>query len=341
MQRWIGWALLGLAFVGFYLFLRPQEAPVAKRGFALPVGCSLGKTCWVARYSDREPGKGKADYRCGRRAQHGHKGTDFAIADFGTMWRGVPVYAVAEGTVLRTRDSMQDISVQQIGRKAVRGKECGNAVVIDHSGGLTTQYCHMKLGSIAAAPGDKVERGQQIGQLGLSGDTEYPHMHLNVRQDGKRIDPFDGQRLDVACRAEDTAATANASMWEEMPAYQELDLLPLVFSDEPLTRESRWEAPQGAIVRDAPALILTGIAWNVLEGDEWEFTITRPDGKRATNRKITAEHNRQSQWYGNRLFRPDGGFMKGTWTGKLVVTRRKKDGEILRLEKETEVLVTE
>ena len=372
MQRWIGWAVLALALYAFYLFVRPAEDPplLQEKQEAVPkekaepqpvaaesseetsgvtsslklgavLDCTFGENCWIARYSDRDRSKGKADYQCGRRTQNNHKGTDFAVANLGEMKRGVAVLAAAEGTVLRTRDSMQDISVQQTGRKAVKGKECGNAVVIEHVDGLTTQYCHMKMGSVDVAPGAKVKRGQQIGQLGLSGDTEYPHMHLNVRRDGKRIDPFDGQPLDVSCSAGGSTSTDQKSMWTDSPTYQAMDLLPLVFSDKPLTRQSRWEEPQGAILKDAPALILTGIAWNVLEGDEWEFTIVRPDGSRATNQALTTKQNRQSQWYANRLFPPKNGFMKGTWTGKLVVTRARTDGAPLRFESETTVLVTE
>jgi len=130
-------------------------------------------------------------------------------------------------------------------------------------------------------------------------------------------------------------------MWEDTPAYQEMALLPLVFSGKPLTRQSRWEAPQGAILKDAPALILTGIAWNVLEGDKWEFTITRPDGSRATNQKLTAKQNRQSQWYANRLFQPKSGFMTGTWKGRVTVIRTNSDGSVQTFEREGEVLVTE
>jgi len=312
-----------------------HTAQTAKKpGFTLPLDCNFGENCWVARYSDRNPSSDKADYMCGRRTQNNHKGTDFAIANYGIMQRGISVLAVDAGKVLRTRDTMQDISVQITGRKAIKGKECGNAAFIQHANGITTQYCHMRKGSLTVKPGDKVARGQKIGLLGLSGDTEYPHLHLNVRKDKKRIDPFDGQKLSTVC-----SQSANDSLWENAPAYTQMDLLPLVFSSEPLTRRTRWQEQPVRLQTNTPALILTGIAWNVLAGDRWQFTIMRPDGTRATSQRLTAKENRQSQWYANRLFRPVDGFMPGVWKGKLTVTRQDTSGTTSRFERETEILV--
>jgi murein DD-endopeptidase MepM/ murein hydrolase activator NlpD len=85
---------------------------------------------------------------------------------------------------------VEDISVKAKGKESVQGTECGNAVVIGHEGGLETQYCHMARGSVAVRPGDTVKAGQRIGRIGLSGLTEYPHLHFTVRLNGKVVDPF-------------------------------------------------------------------------------------------------------------------------------------------------------
>ena len=364
MKHWIKLAILALALFAFYLLVRPSEdpprqqpkpidtptqsktepqttSPNPKVEAGLKLGkvldCTFGEKCWIARYSDRARGKDKADYQCGRRTQNNHKGTDFAVANFGEMKRGVAVLAAADGTVLRTRNNMQDISVLETGQQSVKNKECGNAAIIEHVSGYTTQYCHMRQGSVSVKPGDQVKAGDKIGLLGLSGDTEYPHMHLNVRKDGKRIDPFDGQRLNTSCNS----GNGSESLWKEQPPYTGMDLMPLVFSSEPLTRKTRWNIQPDSLQTDAPALIVTGIGWNIMVGDTWQFNIFRPDGSQATNRRLTAKKNRQSQWYANRLFRPEGGFMPGVWKARLVVTRQNTDGTISRYERNAEVLVTD
>jgi hypothetical protein len=72
-------------------------------------------------------------------------------------------------------------------------KECGNGAVIEHKEGLTSQYCHLKRGSLAVRPGDLIRKGDQIGSIGSSGLAEFPHVHLSVRRDGKIVEPLIGQ----------------------------------------------------------------------------------------------------------------------------------------------------
>jgi Peptidase family M23 len=301
-----------------------------------PLDCTLGETCWVARYTDRKQGKGKADYTCGRRTQHRHRGTDFVINDYGQMAKGVPVLAAMDGIVLRLRDGVKDQPVTRENAAEIKKIGCGNAVVLRHADGLQTSYCHMKQGSILVKIGDPVTAGQQVGSVGLSGFTEYPHLHFAVRKDGKRVDPFDGKLAKSAC-----GAGTMETLWADPPAYNPMDLMPLIFSTKPLTRNSRWQPQAATIHKNAKALILTGRAWNVLKGDRWLFRIIRPDGVEATKRSLTAKENRQSQWYANRLFRPKGGFAPGMWSGKLMVLRQRADGTIMRFESETNILVTD
>ncbi len=66
--------------------------------------------------------------------------------------------------------------------------DCGNMVAIDHGGGLSTIYCHMS--QIYVGVRQEVQRGQAIGAAGATGDATGPHVHFQVMQNGKPVDPM-------------------------------------------------------------------------------------------------------------------------------------------------------
>ena len=66
--------------------------------------------------------------------------------------------------------------------------DCGNMVAIDHGGGLSTIYCHMS--QIFVGVKQQVQRGQAIGAAGATGDATGPHVHFQVMQNGKPVDPM-------------------------------------------------------------------------------------------------------------------------------------------------------
>lgn len=63
----------------------------------------------------------------------------------------------------------------------------GLCLVVAHGGGTTTLFGH--LSAIAAAPGDTVAAGQLIGRVGSTGRSTGPHLHYEVRRDGRPVDP--------------------------------------------------------------------------------------------------------------------------------------------------------
>lgn len=63
----------------------------------------------------------------------------------------------------------------------------GNAVVIDHGGGMATLYAHQS--SVAVSSGQTVERGQVIGYVGCTGYCTGAHLHFEVRIGGSPVDP--------------------------------------------------------------------------------------------------------------------------------------------------------
>lgn len=81
-------------------------------------------------------------------------------------------------------------------RKNVKGVDrtnhtAGNYVKIEHEGGYITRYLHMKYGSIpdSISVGAKVTKGDVIGRMGNTGNSYGAHLHFEVWENGKKVDP--------------------------------------------------------------------------------------------------------------------------------------------------------
>ena len=97
-----------------------------------------------------------------------HTGVDFAVP------QGTNIHAADSGTVL----------------VAEWWSGYGYCVIIDHGGGVWTLYGHIREGGLLVKPGDKVDRGQTIAESGATGRVTGPHLHFEVRIDGKPVDPM-------------------------------------------------------------------------------------------------------------------------------------------------------
>ena len=85
---------------------------------------------------------------------------------------GAPIVAPAAGRVIR-------VAVE-------RGY--GNVLEIDHGHGLVTKYAHCK--RILVRPGQRVTRGQVVAAVGNSGLSTGPHLHYEIHQNGRVVDPL-------------------------------------------------------------------------------------------------------------------------------------------------------
>ena len=202
------------SFAVLALLLAPPAHADDTHWLGWPIDCSLGESCFLLNYLDADPGPGAQDFTCGPLSYDGHKGTDIALPTFAEMRAGVAVLAAAPGVVRGTRDGMPDLGLDATPPDQLAGEECGNGVVLDHGNGWETQYCHLREGSVTVTQGETVEAGQVLGLVGLSGKTQYPHVHLSVRRDGREIDPFDSDGA-RSCGSDDGPGD---DLWAAPPA---------------------------------------------------------------------------------------------------------------------------
>lgn len=266
---------------GFFLLAALPLLLAADGGLpelALPIACKLGRSCAIQHYVDVDPSPAARDHHCGARTYDKHDGTDFRIRSMVQQRAGVRVLAAADGTVLNRRDGMPDVSVRVAGKASVAGKECGNGVVIRHGGGVQTQYCHLARGSLLVKPGQVVKAGAPLGNVGMSGDAEFPHLHFIIRQRGQAVDPF-------AVGAKPGQCDGGRNIWARSAglarAYQAGEVLVAGFATGPMTMmaaQDRGEDQRPRPSREAPALVAFVQSIGLEGGDVQQLTVTAPDG---------------------------------------------------------------
>ncbi len=96
-----------------------------------------------------------------------HKGIDF------TAPRGTPIQASGDGKVIKVKNLRRGY---------------GKHVIIDHGYGYESLYAHMS--KIFVKVGDRVKRGQKIGEVGSSGTSTAPHLHYEIHLNGRALNPI-------------------------------------------------------------------------------------------------------------------------------------------------------
>jgi murein DD-endopeptidase MepM/ murein hydrolase activator NlpD len=123
-----------------------------------PDATGIGRMRW--------PVRGRVISAYGNGGGKTNDGIDIAVPE------GTPVKAAENGVVIYAGDGL---------------KEFGNTVLVRHENGLVTVYGHAS--SLEVSRGDKVKRGQEIARSGMSGTTDAPKLHFEVRKNSAPVDP--------------------------------------------------------------------------------------------------------------------------------------------------------
>lgn len=246
----------------------------------LPIQCELEKDCYIQSLPDLLETGDTADSFCQGATYDGHKGVDIRLLSLEDIKRNVPVIAPASGTIKAVRDGVKDILMTTPQDRArVKGKECGNGVVITHRNGYETQLCHLKQASISVQKGDRVEKGDILGFVGASGASEFPHVHLEVRKEGQWLDPVSGKKPGSTCDVKSTAETLFDAQTITYFSQNTSRLMASGISGNVIEHRQlvRKGAPKQASKGDEA---IVGWAWfiNLRKGDRIRFLLEGPNG---------------------------------------------------------------
>jgi murein DD-endopeptidase MepM/ murein hydrolase activator NlpD len=294
-----------------------QDAPALEN----PVACPPGLGCMVRSFVDLDPGPEARDHRCGPLTYDTHRGVDIRVPDSTRLMQGVEVRTAAAGEVVGVRDEMPDISKNEIDPKLIESRAGGNAVVIDHGGGWVGNYWHLRRGSVRVKKGDRVAAGQPLGLIGLSGDTEFLHLHFELRHNGDVVDPFTGRPASAGCGIEGRPLWTAAAL-AELP-YRTEAAFDAGFATGPVdfgaARAGAYAAE--SLKTDAPALVFWVEALGPQAGDAETIRLIGPDGAPVVDSTETIAETfiQRSRFAGAR--RPPAGWPPGTYRGEYVVRR--------------------
>lgn len=211
-------------------------ASAEEPGFSWPISCVPGVDCAGTHFRIGYPDVSSTglSFACSKPGYLGHQGTDIVVS---SVEQGVHALAAADGVVRWTADGRfdrcpsdtehdcdeQEKSELSSGssKGATLGFNAGNFVMVEHTLAdmrYLTLYAHLRKGSLTVAPGQKIARGQHLGDVASSGNSQIPHLHFGVyKAEGgmyRPVDPWKG-----ACNA------TSEGLWVSSIPYRTNDLL--------------------------------------------------------------------------------------------------------------------
>ncbi len=309
-----------LAVLPFCILFLGNMSYAAPFKLEFPVGCIHGQTCWILNYMDADVEQGAAaDFTCGPRTEDGAEGIDIAVRDLATAGNGVAVLAAADGTVRDITDGITDLMPSSDNLPQMLDTPCGNMVVIDHGKGWETRYCHLRENSLQVAPGQRVQAGQILGAVGLSGLTTWPKLNFTVSRWDTLYDPYTGRTPLEGCGLS-TAKT----LWkypEDVP-YRAFAIYNLGFDITAPQENSvdMGKTPVSVLPSDAPSLSFWATVFDARAGDIVDMAVTDPRGNDIMKINATLQDDQKKRLLS--MTKPrEGLWPRGMYNGTIRVTR--------------------
>jgi hypothetical protein len=232
---------------------------------------------------------------------------------------------------------MPDVNVRVVGKEAVAGREAGNSVVIEHGDGWETQYGHMRSGSVAVRAGDAVTAGQKLGVVGLSGYTEFPHLHFEVRHRGKTVDPFVGQERAEPCGSGERPLWVRPAL--DALAYAATGLLGAgIASGPPSLEDGGLGGKSEALGSGSAAAVFWVQIYGAQANDLQEIRLIGPDGRLLAERQDRIARNR-AQWLAYVGLRRAGrDWSAGVYRGEYALYRGPRRERVMWIAREVRLL---
>lgn len=292
------------------------QSPAGAPRLGFPLACEIGKSCEIQHYMDRDPGPGLLDYHCANRVEPQHNAIDIRLIDLSQMRRGVDVVAAAPGRVIAIRDGVPDNAP---GAPIPSQQQCGNRIGIAHGNGWITDYCHLEKGTLKVKMGDVVRAGQPIAQVGLSGGTEFPHLHMSLQHGNTFVDPFaPAPGPNPTCGAVDPLWTPAAL--HEL-GYKAGAVLMAGLSGQRVGSSETDNGNETPFSAAAPLLVLYTRVIGLEAGDQIEVALTGPSGVISDQRAPPLKTYRDQTDISLAHARPPAGWAHGAYAGVVKVWR--------------------
>jgi len=134
---------------------------------------------------------------------------------------GQPIYAVADGIVTTVRSDLPENTPPEGPKSFKTANDFAGNLIVERIGPRRfALYAHMQGASIHLKPGDKVRRGQVIGRLGNSGNSDAPHLHFHICDSNSALGceglPFVFRSYSVDGHARDSGVTTEPAVAHRM-----------------------------------------------------------------------------------------------------------------------------
>ncbi len=272
--------ILPLSVIGLFISFLTS---VSAQDFVSPMGGIPYQDWTIVNYVDLDPSSGIVDWMGGGYSYNGHNAIDYTLPNFAAMDRGVDVYAAREGTVTAVHDGEYD----RWSRVNPNPGHLPNYVVIDHGGGIVTEYLHLKAFSILVTVGQNVAAGQKIAEVGSSGYSSDPHLHFAVYDAGNVVETYENPGywwLFPHEYAGDVFGTLDYGIIDHVPTLEEL-------VNRPVDQDVFSQADgAGQIARSWVSL------FGFKDGDQLDYFFYRPNGTEYAHWNWTTGNIRYGWW---------------------------------------------